>query len=883
MSLKALPDFQYPLQGEGYTLYAPFEGGGYTLIPEGLEVARRADGRPDFVLEAVRGESAMLPPEPHGILDFRLAPDCPFDAGLALARDVDPSAIVQPAAFSAGFLRLRLAGALDVPSDLVAPVELAWNGLGIARCILPLSEQATTLLRGVLTGQLLPLTALAELELVGVAPRLPLAVHFDPAVLLGALATLADDQGRVARAALIQFFAEQNRTSLFRLEGELADEDRLHFAEAMTDRVRARWASLTPAPGPEIVPTFTLTHEMEGSGEFSWDLSQPQETARPFVLALDPLAAARTLVKEQGLDTAFRETRVPALQTGFVPLSVAANLPEKRQGALMLGVTLSAPANPPLRFQAIAETIELIPPVDRAAVVLRFSPVEEPAYSATAFAVVQDSGGVRKLAGAELARKGGQLRLTPDDFPLAFIGVAAERSLLELAGIHGVCRWQGGPAAGQPFELTLAQPSLALAIPKSATGATIEIEARSPDGAVVRLEPRAARALRLGLFSFREYGAHTQAVACAFDDDTRLMAIELAPEDGGAPTTLALTPEQPRKAWSWLARSPFKPGYRYRLRRGADRDFGDWSSIQPFDAPLAFQSSAATPRSSAMFDMPGGFSFEDLYCYPSPNDPAAYFYVPGAPAPQRTAQGDPSLSVLSATQLTILQLSVVWGADEAVLERLRAQIAHAHRDLLPSQIRLSPAPLTVDGVTLRLTDEHSTAQPLATARSSGVAPYNTIFNARLDDTQKTRVLSALGGNKDMLTVAYAATLPQSVSASVTLEGDARPLLAELHPDATSEDAVNLIERAIESSRLTVIAHKDNEASKELLERARAGAIARAADLLLGLRQGADSITEGKLHSSATEHQDIPKQIERVADVAGWFPNGAGMSHVQVVG
>src|SRR5712691_1000803 len=69
MILQGLPDFQQPVQGDGLQIFYPFEGrGNFVLIPDRLAIAERKDGRPDFMLELVRGKDL------YGVLDFRLRP-----------------------------------------------------------------------------------------------------------------------------------------------------------------------------------------------------------------------------------------------------------------------------------------------------------------------------------------------------------------------------------------------------------------------------------------------------------------------------------------------------------------------------------------------------------------------------------------------------------------------------------------------------------------------------------------------------------------------------------------------------------------------------------------------------------------------------------------
>jgi hypothetical protein len=71
----------------------------------------------------------------------------------------------------------------------------------------------------------------------------------------------------------------------------------------------------------------------------------------------------------------------------------------------------------------------------------------------------------------------------------------------------------------------------------------------------------------------------------------RLFAIDLLPE--GEPESeakvLFFTPSQPRKTWSWLAKSPFRSGYRYRPHHPTDIPVAKWSEVQSAFVSLKFQ------------------------------------------------------------------------------------------------------------------------------------------------------------------------------------------------------------------------------------------------------------------------------------------------------
>ena len=602
MSLKGLPDFQQPIQSAGFLIFYPFEGGReHIVVPDRLEIAERKDGRPDFLLEFVRGQNPFLPPAPHGVLDFRVRPHYRMEEALTFLRNRHPEAVLAPARFEGGFLRLRPAGDMDnVPDDLREPVPLAWNGLGIARYSSQISPSTATLLERSLRGELLLLYASAELEIKGVSPRLSIDVRFDPAELLEALVPLANEERHVAWEDIFEFFRQDLSTLPLEVSGERGGPELNQFAAAMTDRVRKRFGTFIPAPKVGAGPHLALDSPEEvGSGTFQWDLSEPFLALRPFVLSLHPLEAARQLVQDHGLGTVVRRTVVPSLATGVLPVSVSANLPPDRPGILSLGVTIRVPPWPPHRFQAVVESVELEPPEDAATIRLRLSPAEKPEYLFSTFVVTRDSGGIEQLEGEEIHHQGGRLDLTPDDFPVDFVPVEASRGLLEEAVVRGSLQWPDGESeVERSFELDLDEPAIALALPKGTDGATLEIEARAHEGSrTLHLGPIPAEGLHLGRHSFPEYGPHTIEIECVFDDNTQLLAIDLLPEDRVETpeeiNVLHFTPARPKREWTWFAQSPFHPGYRYRPHSGPDEEAGEWSEVRSPFGPLKIHAAAS--------------------------------------------------------------------------------------------------------------------------------------------------------------------------------------------------------------------------------------------------------------------------------------------------
>lgn len=178
-----------------------------------------------------------------------------------------------------------------------------------------------------------------------------------------------------------------------------------------------------------------------------------------------------------------------------------------------------------------------------------------------------------------------------------------------------------------------------------------------------------------------------------------------------------------------------------------------------------------------MTTLPGCDEYRGIYYYRSQDEAEAFYYLPATPGPERDQQGRPTLLLLASDQGAILQLGARWEAEAGALEELRDRLAQQFQ-IAPALIRLSPAPLTIDRVTLSVGDGQGVLTQLQSTSSSGYAPFSAIFNATLTAGQKSQALAALGGREGLLVVTYhgSATLPDStVAAQWCPPVTARPL------------------------------------------------------------------------------------------------------------
>src|SRR5262245_5060756 len=118
-------DFQQPSKEGDLTIFRSFEQEDrFWLLAHTLELAMREGNQPDFVLELVRPQDPLLPPQPYGVLDMRVQPQYRIQEALEVLQQEHPNPSLDEAVFDSGFMRLVPVGDLnDAPKDLFQPVN----------------------------------------------------------------------------------------------------------------------------------------------------------------------------------------------------------------------------------------------------------------------------------------------------------------------------------------------------------------------------------------------------------------------------------------------------------------------------------------------------------------------------------------------------------------------------------------------------------------------------------------------------------------------------------------------------------------------------------------------------------------------------------------
>lgn len=607
MSLKGTPDWSGPLKAAGGDAWFAFEEPLRAFVPPAaLRVAAEPGGAPAMALELIRLSGAADGPQVFGLLTIRFVAEfaIPDRQKAVFAENQDVR--VEPLVPRGGFLRFEAAEALDLPADLLAAKPLVWAGAGALTFAAQLSQAATTLLNDALVNGLVTVTALAELEIWGVASRVPARVTFNPAMLPSLIGGVAVN-GKVAPGALAAALVAQTDTPVLGFSGIGSDAERVAAAGAFAERLIGRFAALAPADDPTAGPVYAFDTAAMLDGEMAWDLSEPLLVPRALTLASNPLETARE-ASANGFKLT-REAPVVPFATGLHVLSVFPNLPPKRIGALMLGAEIRVPPFPPDRPQTVAASALFREGETSKTVNIRLSPAEPVAFDYQAVAFVASAAGAQRLTGPALHHQGAHLTIAPDSFPVRFLRVDATPALLDAVNLHIRCTGsQGDKPWSAEADLTKATGALAIAVPREIAAGALDVTATTPDGSrTLTLDTRLLEDCWLDLSSFPTAGPAKVDITCDFDDGAGLAAIECAPEDrldeADAIGLVRLTPAAPARDWRWLVTDPLLDGFRWRWFRPAGETPEPWSDrTDPALGPLALRSSQRAGAASTVME-----------------------------------------------------------------------------------------------------------------------------------------------------------------------------------------------------------------------------------------------------------------------------------------
>lgn len=285
-----------------------------------------------------------------------------------------------------------------------------------------------------------------------------------------------------------------------------------------------------------------------------------------------------------------------------------------------------------------------------------------------------------------------------------------------------------------------------------------------------------------------------------------------------------------------------------------------------------------------MTALPEGVEYNGVYCYRRAGDSATFYYIPGAPAPQRTSTGDPQVSLISMGSIAMLQVGVTWDAGSDALSDVRGQLARKYPELDPAAIQLVPAAVSVTGVTLELVNADGKYDVIGTSSSSGTAPFDAIFSVSLKSEQSPQAISALNGRKDVLRAVYSVSVDVSVASSATLSGDVAAELGELDTNATAEECQTALQSALDAGHVTLETSGDPDVPDTLVKQVRLQVMDKAADLLHRFLAGSETdFDAAHLKVTVSKTSSVQVALTRTSDAGTWFSGTAAAQHIQVIG
>jgi hypothetical protein len=162
--------------------------------------------------------------------------------------------------------------------------------------------------------------------------------------------------------------------------------------------------------------------------------------------------------------------------------------------------------------------------------------------------------------------------------------------------------------------------------------------------------------------------------------------------------------------------------------------------------------------------MPSSFCFRGLRCFVDARDPYHCDYLPLHADLRRDADHKPLLTLIDVGNNGYLLFTATWSASESDERALREELALRAHEPDPLRITLSFAPVVGTKCNALIADGKGAFRALATRRTSGIPPYDAVFNLWLQDEKRTQAQAALRGEPGFLGIEYLASIAAPVRA-----------------------------------------------------------------------------------------------------------------------
>ena len=257
------------------------------------------------------------------------------------------------------------------------------------------------------------------------------------------------------------------------------------------------------------------------------------------------------------------------------------------------------------------------------------------------------------------------------------------------------------------------------------------------------------------------------------------------------------------------------------------------------------------------------FDFRGLRFFHSADDATAGYFLPREPSLQSDAGGRPMLTMVDLGTSAYLLFTGRWAASEHDLSALRSEIAirdHEPVDL----IKLSYAPITSPRCNALIGNGGGSFQTIATSNTSGVPPYDAVFNLFLENDQVAHAKASLRGEQGFLGIEYLAELPVPKKAKAMLRARAHHLLPWLRARAgSSHDFSELLTEGVKAQVVEVMIDMadltDSGVRVELYNKV----IAQTAQML---QRWIDQDAPGDINVAVTIEKNVNEPVRAFADI-----------------
>jgi hypothetical protein len=737
--LAGLPDLGVPMRHLPGLVFAAFGKNGVAVVfPDRIMLDRAPDGTPALALTFLRGgptatrQGARLELGLSAVADLEAA-------GAALTEAGEPARLIM-AEPEHGVLAVDARLGPVAPETLLPATELAPDVIGRARVVAYLTPEAALVAEQLIADATLPVGATLRLSLLGVAPRLPLAITIDPHAAAAELAGRLGEGAELGLDGLAHAMDGLAGLSSTKIEGDPAVLDPSVWTPVLAMRLQGRLATEVAA----TAPAWKLRAAADvPAGQERIDLAAPAAVIIHVVLALDPLAAARA-VTGGSLDGIVQRVDVPPMPFGRTRVTLTANLPEPVSDLVALFADLRAPAAPPSRLQPVNTSVRLAAPDRTASADIPLAPGERLSGEVRLRAVIDSEAGPQELEGPWRPTSQTDMTLGPDRFPVPLTTVRTSAALTAMAGTE-----ISTPAGRIVARLDAATPFVAL---PRLSEAPLEIAVRPKEqGRVIHIKLDSRRRLDLDPTMLDGFGAHMAKVTGTFVPGSSPVIVQWQAEGnlGGALSAVLLGSDQPSADIRWLATSPFRPGMVWRTVRVGEP--GAWSEpVMPGDDLVI-----SIDRTEPMGANGTSLVVDGIELRPDPVDSATWIYLPPGPLLDRGPDGKPLIALIEAGALAFLQITARIDLTEAARAALLARL----KEKEPAARAIRVMIVTVSRVLLEVRDDASGWGKVAEVTCSGHPPWTAAIAATVTGAQIAAVKSALSGTKARLRLSATITLP----------------------------------------------------------------------------------------------------------------------------